>query len=298
MTYAQDESSVQSSQPIELYQITTPQKTYYLTSYAANFSWNGNTYLAAAGLTRNNLVVPEVGQKRDLVVEIALTESLAQDLLIAGIPQRDVQVALYRYQQVSNTVFGPMWAGYVSELDSDGVSVRMTVPSRLSEFLDRVSLPIAQLSRLCQHSLYDAGCTMQQTGVKQTINGPGGAFQIATTVAGLPGTTVYNLASVDGLQDGGPSITKPLLYGFIRRLADGETRSIVAQANTTIQTDYPFRVMNVGDAVTVNVGCDRTTQTCRDKFNNIANHGGHPFLVPNNPQLPSGYGVVISVGQP
>lgn len=299
MTFATDESSVASSQPIELYQFTTPAKMYFLTSWQSNFTWNGQLYTAAASLTRNNLIVPEISDKRDLVIEIALTEALAQDLLVGGIPQRDVQVLLYRYQQVSGTVYGPMWAGFVAKIDTDGITVKLTVPSRLSEFVDRVQLPIAQVSRLCQHALYDFGCGIQQTGV-WTGGGPGGSFQGITTVASVPNASagIYNLTSVTGLQGNGTSPTTPLLYGFVKRQADNEVKSIIAQSTTTIQTDTPFRTLNPGDVVIVNVGCDRTPQTCRDKFANVPNFDGHPYLVPNNPQLPSSFGIIVSTGQP
>lgn len=49
--------------------------------------------------------------------------------------------------------------------------------------------------------------------------------------------------------------------------------------------EYTPYQMQVGDTMTVTQGCDLLKATCRDKFNNIARHGGFPFIPTRDTQI-------------
>ncbi len=40
-------------------------------------------------------------------------------------------------------------------------------------------------------------------------------------------------------------------------------------------------VVNIGDTFTITAGCDKTSATCKTKYNNIVNFGGFPHIVPD-----------------
>jgi len=44
-----------------------------------------------------------------------------------------------------------------------------------------------------------------------------------------------------------------------------------------IQFATPFDI-TVGDTFDISPGCDKLKQTCIDKFDNLVNHGGFPFI--------------------
>lgn len=47
--------------------------------------------------------------------------------------------------------------------------------------------------------------------------------------------------------------------------------------NIYLHVGTPFDIF-AGDTFTVSAGCDLLVRTCRDKFNNLVNHGGFPFI--------------------
>lgn len=44
-----------------------------------------------------------------------------------------------------------------------------------------------------------------------------------------------------------------------------------------LQLELPFDIV-IGDSFFVSAGCDKTRDTCRDKFDNLVFHGGFPFI--------------------
>lgn len=62
-----------------------------------------------------------------------------------------------------------------------------------------------------------------------------------------------------------------------------DRRFITGQSSQQLILNLPFPDLAVGDSVVAYAGCAHTTQHCNDKFNNILNHGGFPFIPSKNP---------------
>lgn len=66
--------------------------------------------------------------------------------------------------------------------------------------------------------------------------------------------------------------------------ADGFRGYIVEHVGNAIRFMSRFpRALAIGQDVTAYAGCDRTLDTCRDKFDNLLNHAGCPFIPGRNP---------------
>lgn len=71
--------------------------------------------------------------------------------------------------------------------------------------------------------------------------------------------------------------------GFVED-ADGNRQYIVEHVGTAITLMARFPVaLAAAAAVTAFAGCDRLLPTCRDKFDNLINHAGCPFIPQRNP---------------
>ena len=128
-------------------------------------------------------------------------------------------------------------------------------------------------SRLCQHQLYSAGCTVARLG----------ALVKTPTVVSVSGRDI--VCSSLG------AWTYEAKHGEVVRVSDGERRSIVGQVGGTITVDVPFATLAPGDSLEVARGCDKTTATCRGDFINIKNFSGYPLLPTRNPASPTGGGI-------
>ena len=116
-------------------------------------------------------------------------------------------------------------------------------------------------SRTCPHIVYDGQCraSMATFGVAATIGSVSGN---GFTVSAAPNGTV-------GYFDG----------GMLAWDADGngtmEYRAIESGSSTTAFTIFGRADgLSAGMNVTMYPGCNRTAQTCQDKFNNLVNYGG------------------------
>jgi uncharacterized phage protein (TIGR02218 family) len=273
-TFDDDEKSVQAAQPVDLYTIVTPTTTYYLTSYSQNISYGGNTYTAAA-ISRDNVTINPHGQGRELTMYVSLDHALSQDLLVGGIPQSSVSIQVDTYMVRANAT-RTQHLGYITSIASDGVQVKLLAPHKLDVKIGGVKLPVLQSQRLCQHGLYDTGCTINPA-----------SFNVATTVSSI---SVDGLTITIGTIGGNPDNWAQ--YGKIVRFADGEPRAVMSHVGTAIVVDVPFRTLNNGDSITLYAGCDHMVTTCKTKFSNVINYGGHPLLPTVNIQSPVGIGVL------
>jgi uncharacterized phage protein (TIGR02218 family) len=61
--------------------------------------------------------------------------------------------------------------------------------------------------------------------------------------------------------------------------------TVISSTLQELALNAPFKMAQVGQAVTVLDGCDGRYVTCRDKFANLANYGGFPFVPPTNPTI-------------
>ena len=63
-----------------------------------------------------------------------------------------------------------------------------------------------------------------------------------------------------------------------------ERRSIKENSGTTVTvTAFPLGITDGKTEVTMYAGCDHTHGTCKNKFNNIVNYGGQPYIPILNP---------------
>lgn len=280
MSYADDENSVEAAQPCDLFTVVTPLTTYRLNDYGLPITFGGQTY-APATITRSNTPTNAIdGQSsaaRQVTVEVSLNHALAQELLVGGIPwAQDVTVQIATYMQRSGAAQN-WFFGTIASIDSDGNTCKLLLSGKIDQKLS-IQLPVLTSQRLCPHGLYDAGCTLSAS-----------SFQVSGTVTSVSGTTI-GISTIGGNPDHWAQ------YGKIVRSLDGEPRSITEQIGTTITVNVPFRTLHVGDAIVLNAGCDHAVTTCRDKFSNVINYGGHPQLPTINVQIPTGLGVVLKQG--
>lgn len=56
-----------------------------------------------------------------------------------------------------------------------------------------------------------------------------------------------------------------------------DVKAYAATGRTFLWLETPFDIQ-IGDEFTIVPGCDGNFTTCRDKFNNVVNHGGHPDI--------------------
>lgn len=70
-------------------------------------------------------------------------------------------------------------------------------------------------------------------------------------------------------------------------LDDGQSRTIIDQIGNDIILQSPFEKINKEQNLTIIAGCDYSSNTCKNKFNNFENYRGFEYI-PNRDPLKSG----------
>lgn len=159
-----------------------------------------------------------------------------------------------------------VFAGFVSDITVDRTSCELTLKSR-KELLN-IPFPYAAYQPSCRWPLYGAGCTLSL-----------GAFQVGGTVAaGTPQALLFqsNLTQTDGYFDEG-LIT--FLSGANVNLSRTVRKYLNAGGAILLFQGLPSPPAP-GDTFAIAPGCDKTMQTCQNRFSNLINFGGYPFIPP------------------
>jgi len=140
-------------------------------------------------------------------------------------------------------------------------------------------MPRFTLQPTCNYPLFSAGCTLDRASwtFRATFANPG--------PAGFPHT--FDIANIDSRLVGF-AVADYFAGGFIE-MGAGPTYEVLPIVRSTAMVDqaltltltlardprfYPL----AGQAVALIPGCDARAETCKTKFFNYLNFGGHPFI--------------------
>lgn len=258
MAFGDAEQSPRDSRVKEIYDFVGADGTYRYTSAKTSFAFDGNTY-SAIPIMRKAIKGRADSSPGELVVEMPAITQLVKTHGF-GVTPETLTLQVRRVQSVLGLA-RTLWQGSIQSISFRGFDAILRCTTLLDDAM-RAEIPNAFFQKLCNHVLYDARCTLNELD-----------FDISTTIVNLTnnGDGVL-VASVGG---------NPNNYyrgGRIVHDSTGEQRLIVLQIGQTLTISSPFRSAAISDAVTVFAGCDRSIKTCRDKFSNVANFGGHPWM--------------------
>jgi uncharacterized phage protein (TIGR02218 family) len=260
MSYAAQENSIASGHPVELYRFALGTNRWTFTSGQTAVVYQSETYepvpIRRSGIEQGN----EINRAS---LEITLPrDNILVDQFIASPPDGVMSVTIYRYHvtdTANETIV--LWKGRVGVARLSGSDLILKCEP-IATSLKRPGLR-ARYQLLCRHPLYSAGC-----GVAKA------SFVTSGTVASISGTTVQ----VDD------AASKPDGYFVAGMLATNKgQRMIIGHSGANITLIAPMPSLAVGDSVQLYAGCDHSTATCLNRFNNLANFGGFPYIPQKNP---------------
>jgi uncharacterized phage protein (TIGR02218 family) len=154
-----------------------------------------------------------------------------------------------------------IFSGRVAEVDFTRISAIVTVNSWM-ELLTQ-DMPRNLYQSGCRFTLFGPGCSLLAASF--AVNG-------SAASGSSPSAINASLGQAAGYFDlGRLKMTSGLNATF--------SRGVKSWDGTTLKLRAPFPfAVGVGDAFTVYPGCDKTIATCTNKFNNLANFGGFPYI--------------------
>lgn len=259
------ESSTESANGVDLYEFRCGNHAPWLwCAGEEEQTWRGKIYTP---LVISNSGVRQSGDVDNNETKIILPVSteLCQ-MLIEDVPSAPVSVIVRRkhYGSTDAPVFiiAELYSFNRIEADMMELNVQMLAASF------KRSGARMTWSRQCQHALYDRNCRVDRNLYDGTI-----------TVNLVDNGKIYsNDLSIYGknyLDNGYVEWVNS--YGITQR------RMIDKNSGNSMSVIGRIDMITLGMVLTVYPGCDRTTKDCQNKFDNLVNYGGVPFLPGKSP---------------
>lgn len=261
MTYAAREESVHGGNPVEGYQFQSGGTYWRYTSVDHDLTINSNVYTALL-ISRGGYVHGADPAKADLVITVARDNDVAA-LFVAGSLGGPMILTLFREHE-DDGEFVTYWKGRVMSVSFAGSLATLRCESIFTS-IKRQGLR-RKYQFLCPHVLYRGKCALGIAAVD---------FKFDGTVSVVDGTTV-TVPGLDGQADG-------FYVGGYLKWGGYQYRTVLGHAGNVIELDRAIVGLVVDEAVSVYAGCDHTRTHCADKFDNLVNFGGWPWISGKNP---------------
>lgn len=256
------EASQYASTPIELYEFQRGATYYRQTSGDADVVYNGVTYTAYP-LKRNRLI------SSSDVSQAALTIATARNNpLVSAMTLDSTMVVTLIIRRGQEGVYLPIWVGRLTLVGFEGEEAMITGESLLTAYKRDLLTDYYQL--LCPVPLFSAECGLSGATYRYVGN--------ISVVSGLDITIPGLSGKANGYYTGGSVVVSWNTY-----------RTIEAHSGDVITLDMPGAHITAGANCYVYPGCDHTPADCLEKYNNIINYRGFPYIPTKNPFMGLGY---------
>ena len=276
MSYATIDVSVQDGAPEYRLLFQQGATSFRYTSRPEIVSDGVDTWIPVAIKTTE---VSQSGEmaKDPVTMKMPRDNPLAQTF-INGAPDDITLVTIFR-SHIGDDVVQTYWKGRISGFSITGDEAELTCENIFTS-LRRSGLR-ARYQKGCRHALYSTGCSMVLAD-----------FAIDATVTATDGLNVTFTINEDSNgfvtnSNGTVEVVSGYFTGGIMQAADGMRyiSSHVPGTLTLMQASNSLTTAVAGgpQSVTLYPGCSHTIADCRDKFNNLVNFGGFPWLPEKNP---------------
>ena len=266
MTYAL--TDLVDGAPVHLFQFNYENTDYRFTNVKGGYTALGYNW-SEKGIKMGNVETTEEMNKNNLDLDFSRDDSFGS-LFLSEQQDNVTSVTVYRgYHNDNDSEFIALWKGRVASNQERRNLITLTCESIFTS-LKRPGLR-GRYSKTCRHSLYNRGCNIDPDQPS-----PLGFYDedIVSDVSADGLTLTINAASLkaNGYYRGG-----------MLRAPDGVHRFIKAHDGDQITVSKPHVGFVASDGVFLYPGCDRSTNICLNRFDNLDNFGGFPYVPSKNP---------------
>jgi uncharacterized phage protein (TIGR02218 family) len=233
-------------------------------------SANGHTYALGPKFERSKTKVVIGTQVDELEVKVypESTDLIGALPFLEAAWQGQLDGALLQLERAFMPTYGDttpgtvvLFAGRISDIDCSRTGIELKCRSHLE--LLNIQMPRRLWQASCTHVFGGPMCRFDRASLAVTF--PAGAGSTQTVITNAPSSvTPFALGTITGVTGANA--------GYSRTVA-----AFVSGGTVTVKLAFLFPVAS-GDQFQLLPGCDRTTATCTNIFNNAANFGGFPYI--------------------
>jgi uncharacterized phage protein (TIGR02218 family) len=259
----------------DLYTITLKNGTALrYTTWDTNLVVLGNTFVTGPPNIARSAIEEKLGMDvatLEVTIEASLTDTINGVPMLQAIGQGLFDGAAFRidrlFMDFASNQIGTVvrFSGFIGALDELTRSSAKLSVNAGTAYLS-MQLPAVILQPGCTNTLFDARCGLVKASFAEA-----NVVQAGSTV----NKVLSNSVKLDTYYDNGQIVfTLGANAGLIKAI---KTYSSSGGPFFTFNSPLPF-VPNAGDAFTAYPGCDKTQLICTNKFFNLANFEGFPYV--------------------
>lgn len=261
------------SKPKELYRFVEGALVWTVTSSDSDETHAGEVYTSSA-IGRDEAESKNELSRANLTVSVSIDDPMGRRWLKTII---DSVVSLTIFSKEDSSV-SVVWKGRLSAVKPEATNIKLVFESIFTS-LRRPGLR-QRYQRSCPHVLYGRGCNLNKDD-----------WAVSGQVVAIDGVTVYMPIAAtyeSGYFTSGMIEAPNGTLRFITAHSGGYLTLIRQLDDLTeqfLQSGYGYNYGNHYGALVVRIfpGCDRSKETCNDKFSNLDNNGSFPFIPSKNP---------------
>jgi len=247
---------------IELYRFKNGNSEYYYTSSNNEFTVDNidsvmdNVTFLPRAIKRKELNIDGVTEDNfEFIAPISLKPL---DEFIYINPNNIIWV--YLYNEDGNLLYVGQISDLKYNLDKHSMNVKV---NNIVAFLSN-NIPKYTYSSSCSFDLFDEDCSLNRENYKVVFD------NLNYTIDSNLQITIVNTETVDYFNNG---------YLII----DGQNNFIISHNDNIIKLLYPIKTQDFSGDIEIYPGCNKNINNCLNKFNNLKNFGGFPFVPKANP---------------
>lgn len=260
----------------ELYKFGEASIKWHYTSSDDEVEHDGITYTPIT-MGRTNIESKNQIAKENIEISFAIDNQMARKFMIS-VPEHIVTLTLFVKNDDSTYV---AWKGRLASVKPEKNKI-ILIFENIFTSLKRPGLR-ASFQLTCRHTLYGPGCNVDKD-----------LHALPSTAVGFSGYTLNVPAAAsrpNGYYVGGiiEDVDGAYTVGTPEENVQGGMRFITGHVGSTLTVMRRFEVLEEritsdgGAPVRLFPGCPRTRDVCSERFSNLLNFGGFPFIPPKNP---------------
>jgi len=262
MSFNSFETSISDGMPFELYEFTYGLTVYRFCTIPERVTI-GTAIYDPLPISRGGIQLTEQNNKAQVSI-YAPADFIVANLFKTSVPSQAIFITIKKKHYNEPEVIVE-WTGRVMTAKWADAGVEMVCESTYSALSQNVNKRHYSFS--CPHVLYGEECRANPSLHKLVTT---------VTVSGLTLTSENFGMKPNGFYTGGTVTYQDDNYLLHTRFIFSHTGN-----NIVLTQQLPYLPANA--QVTVYPGCDHTLETCKDKFDNVVNFGGFPWIPGKNP---------------
>lgn len=262
------------SRPLYLYEFTIGGTVTRFCNWSVNVTAGGQSW------TAENIKHGEVSASLDFIgndIDLTIRTRNNSHLMLnwldrLNMKNADLQIFETDADTLTFTSTAPVYAGRIEsvEYSEDGqINARCSSLFRSAE----ARVPRINIQRTCNHRTFDAGC-----GLNEAL------FTTSGTISAINVDPAYVEATAFGAKVTATGDADWFALGKV--IAAGETRLCTGTDGANrLYLNAPFKTAIVGNTISATAGDNKRVGTCNQKFNNLPNFMGWPYIPSRNPQF-------------